>query len=239
MPDAIRPSLVIAAIVLASAASVTVDPPELRINPTSELIETVDATWSGSNFNVRHTQTTTSGEKETSILLTTNSANDLDPRIGIAPDGDVVVVWWRDLSVDKLIYRKRDVTTGLWGAERVVGVTTESSSRPRVIYVGDIAWVAYTIQNPKSRSIGVQIIDDTPEPIRSIIATTSYTGDLDIQLEAEAGHLWVTWIDSSTLVGYAEYSFESHLWSLPYRESYAGGTVAAARERIRNRILGF
>jgi hypothetical protein len=99
--------------------------------------------------------------------------------------------------------------------------------------------VAYTIQNPKSRSIGVQIIDDTPEPIRSIIATTSYTGDLDIQLEGEAGHLWVTWIDSATLVGYSEYNFESHLWSLPFRESYAGGTVAAARDRIRNRILGY
>jgi hypothetical protein len=239
MHDAIRPSLVIAAIVLASAVSVSVDPPELRINPTSELIETVDATWSGSNFNVRHTQITTSGEKETSILLTTNSANDLDPRIEIAPSGNVVVVWWRDLSVDKLVYRKRDVATGVWGAERFAGATAESNSRPRILYVGDTAWVAYTIQNPKSRSIGVQIIDDTPEPIRSIIATTTYAGDLDVQLEAEAGHLWVTWIDSASLVGYSEYNFEGHFWSVPYRESYAGGTVAAARDRIRNRILGF
>ena len=98
--------------------------------------------------------------------------------------------------------------------------------------------MAYQVQNAKNRSVGAQIIDETPEPIPQIVATTPYSGDLDIRLHAESGHLWLTWIDSNSYVGYAEYIYQSHYWALPSREPYAAGAVAAARSRIRNRILG-
>ena len=238
MHSSIRPCSVIAAIVLASAAALGVDPPDLRINGVSGLIETVDATWSGSNFNVRYTLVTGAGQQRASSLLTANAANDVDPRIGIAPNGDVVVAWWRDLATDALVYRKRTFTTGAWSLERAAGVATESSSRPRVVYAGDRPWVAYQIQNAKARSVGVQIIDDDPEPIRSIVATTSYSGDLDIRLNAEMRHLWVTWIDNASNVGFAEYVYEKQLWSVPALEPFSADSAAAARSRIRDRILG-
>ena len=239
MHSGIRPYSVIAAIVLASAAAFGVDPPDLRINGVSGLIEAVDATWSGSNFNVRHTLVTGAGQQRASFLLTANAANDVDPRIAIAPNGDVAVAWWRDLATDALVYRKRSFATGAWSLERAAGIASESSNRPRVVYAGDRPWVAYQIQNAKARSVGAQIIDDDPEPIRSIVATTAYSGDLDIQLNAESKHLWVTWIDNASNVGYAEYVYEKQFWSVPAQESFAVDSVSAARSRIRGRVLGF
>jgi hypothetical protein len=230
---------VIAAIVLASAAAFGVDPPDLRVNGVSGLIEVVEATWSGTNFNVRHTQVTTAGQQSSSVFLTANPAADVDPRIAIGPKGDVVVAWWRDVATDVLLYRKRSVVTGAWSVERAAGLANESNSRPRVVFAGDKPWVAYQIQNAKSCSIAAQIIDDDPEPIRSIVSTTSYGGGLDIQLYAESGHLWVTWIDLGSNVGYAEFIEAKQLWSSPGLEPYATDSVAAARARIRGRVLGF
>ena len=115
--------------------------------------------------------------------------------------------------------------------------STESNSRPRLKYVGDKAWIAYQIASAKSRCVGVQIIDDDPEPVRTIVSTTAFTGDLDIQLHAEASHLWVTWIDSTSRLGYSEYSYISGHWSAPIPESYSPDSVAAARARIRSYVL--
>jgi hypothetical protein len=229
----------IAAIGWACCAALAVDPPDLRINPASGLIETVDATWSGSNYNVRYTVVNGAGQQSTSLLLSTNSANDLDPRISISNAGDAVVAWWRDSAPGVLVYRKHAFTAGDWGAERTAGLATENNSRPRLAFAGDKIWVAYQIQYSKSRAIGAQIIDDDPEPFRSIVATTSYTGDLDLTLQFEGGHLWTTWIDTSQRVGYSEYVFQKGQWSVPAYESFGADSTAAARLRIREMLLGY
>jgi hypothetical protein len=237
MHDAIRRQLAIAAIFLSSAAAFCADAPDLLINEVSGLVEVVDAAWSGSNYNVRYTQVMTDGESKGSTLLSSNSANDVDPRIAGAANGDVVVVWWRDLKADMVIYRKRTLATGVWGPERTVGRITESGSHPRVAYFDRVPHVAYQIQNSKSCSVAAQIIDSDPEPFRSIVATTSYSGDLDIQLDAEMNHLWVTWIENASTVGYSEYDSQAKLWALPKFEPLAGDSVTAARSRIRASVL--
>ena len=94
MRNAIRRQFVIAAIFLSSSAALCVDAPDLRINQASGFVEVVDAAWSGSNYNVRYTQVMTNGEPKGSSLLSSNAANDIDPRIVSAPRGDAVVVWW-------------------------------------------------------------------------------------------------------------------------------------------------
>ena len=229
----------ISVIAFACCAAFAVDPPDVRVNMQSGLIETVDSTWSGSEYNVRYTVTSGDGRESTSSLLSTNPANDLDPRIALSAAGDTCVAWWRDRVPNTIVFRKEVFATGVWSNEHPVGLSTESSSRPRLVYVGDRIWVAYQIQSGKSRSVGVQIIDDDPEPVRSIVASTSYQGDLDIQLLAESGHLWVSWIDTNQRVGYSEYRYEKLLWSAPSFESFAGDTPAAARSRIRGFVLGF
>ena len=238
MHRAIRMFTAIAGFVLASATAFGVDPPDARINPVSSLIETVDTTWAGTNFNVRYTAATADGEQTNSLVLTTNAANDIDPRIAISPNGDTTVVWWRDLATDAVLYRKHSYTTGAWTAERVAGGAGQSNSHPRVIYAAGKPWMAYQVQNAKNRSVAAQIIDETPEPIPSLVATTAYAGDLDIRFHAESGHLWLTWIDSSSYVGYSEYIYSSQYWALPSREPYSAGGVLSALARVRSRILG-
>jgi hypothetical protein len=238
MHRAIHPLAVIAAVVLASAVTPMVDAPDLCVNPISGLIETVDAAWSGSNYNVRSMQVTPTGDQVSSTVLSSNAANDVDPRVAVAPVGDVVVVWWRDLASDAVLYRKRSLATGVWGTEHAVGATYESNSRPRIVFADGTAWVAYQIQNSKNRSVGAQIIDDDPEPFRSIVATTSYSGLLEVQIKSESHHVWITWVDSGSRVGYSEYDPTKLSWSVPAFESFAADSAPAARARIRARVLG-
>jgi hypothetical protein len=107
------------------------------------------------------------------------------------------------------------------------------------VYAGDKPWVAYQIQNMKSKSVGAQVIDDDPEPIRSIVGTTSYTGNLDVQLSFESGHLWVTWVDTSSRVAYAQYDYGRRAWSAVAYESFWADSISAARARIWAIVLGY
>ena len=233
----IRSLVALGAIVASGRAARAVDPPDLRINGFTGLVETVDAAWSGTNYNVRYTVASGAGLQAGSILLTSNPANDVDPRIVLSATGDTYVVWWRDTTPTVVTYRKQTGFTGNWGAECMVGMASESNSRPRLAYGGDRVWVAYQIQGSKSKSVGVQIIDDDPEPVRHIVATTSYPGDLDVQIQAEAGQLWVSWIDTNSRVGYSQYIEGKGVWVAPAYESFAGDSIAAARSRIRQYVL--
>lgn len=223
---------------LVAGAPVAVDPPDVELNTATGLIDTVDAAWSGSNYNVRFTEATVSGVQTSTFYLTSNSAPNLDPRIACAVNGDLAVVWWRDLATDALIYRRRASASGTWTLERALGSASESASHPRVIYAGSKAWVAYQIQKNGSRAVSAQVIEDDSEPTRTIVAATSYGGDLDIQLTYESGHLWITWIDGSSRVGYSEHNPTTLLWTAAAVESYAPDSIAEARERIRSRIIG-
>jgi len=233
----VRPLAVCAAIGLATVAAFGVDPPDLEINTLTGLVETVDATWSGSNFNVRYSVINGAGSLTSTVILTANSADDLDPRIAINPGGNAYVVWWRDAATDKIVFRKRTLATGAWGAEQAVGLSNESSSRPRIAIASGSPWVAYQIQGPRTRNIGVQIIDDSPEPFRTILGTTSFGGDLDVQINSVAGHLWVTWVDSAQRVGYAEYAFDKRVWLPTGYESFSSDSLAEARTRIEISVL--
>ena len=219
-------------------AAFAVDPPDVRINPATGMIETVDATWSGSNYEVRHTVANAKGEVFSSSLLSSNALNDLDPRIALSSSGDAYVAWWRDAGPSVVVYRSRAGTTGRWGAERGVGLAAASNSRPRLASDGVHVWVAYQSLSSKERTINAQIIDDDPEPVRTVVATTAYPGDLDVQFPAEVGYLWVTWIDTNARVGYSEYLADKGFWTIPAYESFASDSVGAARARIRGRILG-
>ena len=88
MRSAIRPFFVIALIALVSAVAPLVDAPDACFSFVSGLIEAVDTTWSGNNYNVRSTQMTSTGEQVSSTVLTSNAAHDLDPRVAVAANGN-------------------------------------------------------------------------------------------------------------------------------------------------------
>jgi hypothetical protein len=47
----------------------------------------------------------------------------------------------------------------------------------------------------------------------------------------------ITWVDSSTNVGWVQYNYTNQTWSLTTDESYASDSVTAARGRIRSKVL--
>lgn len=221
-----------------AAADPTEDTPDSEVNPQSGYIETVDPVQSGSNQDLRYV--IDHGISSSVFLISNDPAPDQRPRMRLAPNGDSWVVWWRDETVDTVLFRKRSYSTGSWASERVLSASSESSRDPVVAYDGSSAWVAYAFDDTDGTAVGVNKAVDEPDPIsdRVKLAEPEFGGELDVLILTESGHLWVTWVDSSSDVGWCEYDYGSETWSSPTYESYATDSVEDARERVRSSVIG-
>jgi hypothetical protein len=222
-----------ASLVLASG------PPDSALNPRNGAIETTDSSWAASNFNVRHVIHPGQGQSPIVFDVSTHQADDPDPRLTISPSGDTWVTWRRNVATSQVLIRKRTFSTGTWSEEQVVSASGESGTRPRIVHDGTNPWVVYLAPATGGTAVETaRIIDDGPDPFgRVVVATTSYTGDLDVQIDAEAGHLWVSWIDSDSDVGWCQYDYGTSTWSSPSYESYVDDSVSEARSRISAMVL--
>ncbi len=214
------------------------DPPDSKTNPQSSYIETTDSHVVGSQYDLRLTITTENGP----VVYSFGSAafDDNGPRLAISSGGDTWVVWWRAASTDQVLIRKLTYATGNWSSERLVSDSDEGSRHPEIVYDGATPWVAYEFDaEGGGTSIAVNGIKEDPIPIgfRTLLRTTSYAGDTDVLAYYESGHLWVTWVDSASNVGWCEYDYGTTGWSSPSFESYANDSVAAARGRVRTAVL--
>jgi hypothetical protein len=236
----IRCAAVGSIVVVATSAVLATDPPDSKVNPVSGFIEVVDTTAVGSNDNVRHTINPGGGQSLTLFDVATDSLDDLSPRITISPSGDTWVTWWRDASTKQVLVRKKTYATGAWGSERLVSDSTASSKNPEIVHDGTNPWIAYESPTSGTTQIAVAAVIDDPEPMVPVaISSTSFGGNVDVLIHAQSsGNLWVTWVDSTTYVGWSEYSYANHFWSSPGYESYASDSIAAARARIRTTVLG-
>ncbi len=217
------------------------DPPDSAVNRKSGYIEVVDTPLVASKHNVRHTiNINIGGEDKTVFEVSGNSLDDLSPRLAISSSGDTWVVWWRDDTTDTVLVRKHTYSSSSWGSERTVSESNESSRNPKIIHDGTTPWVAFEFDDQGDTSIGVSSIVDDPDPIptRTLLATTSYGGHLDVRIHAESSNLWVTWIDSSSNVGWSEYDYTAEGWSGPNYEFYETGEEDDAHSQIRTTVLG-
>jgi hypothetical protein len=155
--------------------------------------------------------------------------------------GDSWVAWWRDLPVDQVIVRKRDQATGAWTSELVESVATEGSRHPSLAFDGSRAWIAYEVTDTLvgGTILKAQVIGDDPAPFLTakIVATTSYPGIVHARIQADSGHLWLTWVDSDLEVGWSQFDAASQTWTAPAYESHVLDTVDDAGERIRSTVL--
>jgi len=230
-------SILIVVAVLFVSQVARADPPDSEFNPVNGYIESVDIV-AESNDRVRHVEDPGRGEPETTTLVSTSAA--ANPRIAIDPDGDSWVVWWQDAATDAVYFSVRDLDTGTWSQEEQVSETGVDSQNPEIVYDGSAAYVAFEADDAGDTSVVVAIIVDDPEPItvHSTITTTTYTGDVDVKVHAKSGYIWATWVDSSTEVGWSEYDSQLEQWDQPQYESYQYSTVSAARDEIRDTVLG-
>ncbi len=220
-------------------AVVVCDLPDSELNPLSRNIETAIPQLAGSNQDIRYAIDPGIGSLAVSYSVTVHPLDDRNPRLTIAANGDAWVVWWRDDAIDKVLYRKRSFSDGSWSSERTLSLAGESSRNPVAVHDGANTWVVYEYTSGGFKHIAVNITIDEPDPIgcRTPVADTDFTGDIQALVHAESGHLWVTWVDGPTYVGYSVYNYASHTWSAPAFESYATDSVNAARGRIRAAVL--
>lgn len=213
------------------------DPPDSRTNPSNSHIETVDSTLAGGDYNVRHVDTP-SGGYPTVTQLSSNSADDNGPRVSIGSSGATSVVWWRDGATDEVYYRRRSAPNTSFGSEVRISDGSEHSRSPRIAYDGGSVWIAYEVTTSGQTGIAATGTEDgEPFPGRTIVGSTSYAGDRDLLVHSESGHVWITWIDSSSQVAWSEYDKRASVWGQVGNESYSNDSVPEARGRVRATVL--
>ncbi|HKQ60118.1 MAG TPA: hypothetical protein VJS92_02465 [Candidatus Polarisedimenticolaceae bacterium] len=208
--------------------------PDLESNPTTGYVESVDSAIPDGS--VRHV--IDSGAWRTSQMISASLAE--SPRIAIRSTGDSWVTWWRGGLPDGVYYRVRNHETGAWSAETRISLTTETSRHPEIVHDGTKGWVAYEVVSGSTTSIAVLGITDSPEPFptRTIVASTTFGGDVDVLVHSISTHVWTSWVASSSQVGWSVYDHATDSWSSPAYQSYSGSSVAQARAVIQGQVLG-
>jgi hypothetical protein len=226
---------VLPAAMLLVCGTALADPPDAAVNPTTGGIEVVDVIVAGGGTHVRHTLN--QGQQTLEVTdLSSGSVAEVSPRLCVSAQGDLWVTWWRDGATRQVLVRKR--AHGSWEAERLVSVPSESSRKPQIVHDGTIPWVAYEYVSAGGTGIAVAGIIDGPDPITPVtLGSTSFTGVVDVHVHAASGHVWVTWVDSASQVGWSEYDHQGGQWTAVGQEPYDLDTVTAARARIETEVL--
>ena len=216
--------------------------PDVKVNPSTGDIQLVDSITTGSGREIRFILDQGTHTERRIEILASAGGDDLDPRIVILQNGDTALAWWRALAVDEVHLRRRNGETGAWSQDIQVSLAEEGSRRPVVAAAGNGLWVAYELNAPVGRAIGIVSISDGPEPFpsnRRILATTGFSGNLDTMVHSESDRLWVEWIDGPSTLGWCAYDAGTQTWSAPRTEAFGAdaGAVNEARERIRAQVI--
>ncbi len=237
-------SLAITAALTTGAMALVVqvaEPPDSLGNPVSGAIETADTPWSGTSYEVRHVINPGGGRPQIIKTLTTDSRDDLGPRLAVNPvNGDSWVAWWRDGAIDQVIVRRRVNATGAWSPEVVHSAASVSSRHPSIAFDGGRGWIAFESGAPSEDTrLEVSVIEDEPAPFGTgvVVATTSFTGTVDARVHAEYGRVWLSWVNSDTEIGWCWYDATRSTWSVPRFEPYDIDSVTEARGRVRSLVL--
>jgi hypothetical protein len=215
--------------------ALALDPPDSLVNPHTGRIETAYVTWDGTHYLVRHTE---GRQPPLTTTLETCSGGCDGARIAISPAGDTWVVWWRNAEIDQVAGRKRSAS-GSWSAVRTLSDPEAASWHPGVAWFDGAARAVFEVEQESGRGVAVCAITDEPEPIGApeVLGSSTLTS-LDAQVIAESGHLWVTWVASTSDVGWSEYQPGSGTWDNASFESYVEDGIETACESIRTEVLG-
>ena len=203
------------------------DPPDSEINPQSGYVEIVDTVSESSNGNIRRAVDTGPGQPNEVEIITTDATDDLDPKVTITDNGDTWVVWWRDKATDEVLLVRHDYSVVAWSSEELVSTSNESSSAPAIVNDGTEVWIAYEYISGSDTGIAVAggVNEPSPWPSRTVIDMTTYSGTIDVQIHGESAQLWVSWVDSTTHVGWSEYDSTTEAWSSTSTEWSGRGSV--------------
>lgn len=210
-------------------------PPDLELNPVTGAIEAVQASPLDGGL-VRHVEDDTQTGEVIQTLVSAEPA--ADSRIAIKESGESWAVW-EDSEARAIRYAYRDVATKIWTAEGTLSAPGELAHGPRIAHSGSATFVAYAIEQGTSTAIAVTDIIDSPEPFPPsiVLVTRSFSANPELDLRAEAGQVWISWVEDGSSVGWTERDATTGLWSAPRSIPLAGTSVKAVRQTIRDRVL--
>ncbi|MEW5807604.1 MAG: hypothetical protein AB1756_09705 [Acidobacteriota bacterium] len=211
----------------------------IETNPASGNPEAVWSAKGGSDssYEIRYSYLDGT-EWAPSVAITTDSVDDLDPRLAFDLSGNRNAVWWSDGTYDIIQYSYLPFSGGSWSSPLSISSSSENCRYPSVVAHNSEVWFSYErINNSGYRDV-LCSTKEYPEPFPTfVISNTQRQTELRTKIHSINGHLWVDWIDSASYLGYSERI--SGLWSSAQYESYSGeDDVENGRQRIRLKIVG-
>ncbi len=178
--------------------------------------------------------------------VTENDLDDVDPAITVAADGTVRLAWWRTENGHRTVWY-RDLGAEGASAEEVTPLP-RAGSRPGVALHGGEVKVAFQREEAGVRE--VRVATRSAGWAEELVASTSYAGpagdgDIDVQVHARGGHLWVDWVDAAGQLAWSEWDAAAGAWGEVRHEAYSWDSEVEtepiarvrARARIRARVL--
>jgi hypothetical protein len=134
-------------------------------------------------------------------FLTSSTNNELDPRLYLSDNGDYHVAYWVE-ETEEIYVISRSAGSQFWDTPELI---TSAGRHPSIIFDKDVRLIAYERDGATGgQEIVVNRWDDgvTTE---QVIATTAYTGTLNLILHGNMNRIWLDWIHEEDLLGYTQY----------------------------------
>jgi len=217
----------------------------VKTNPSTGNDERLCSVWDGHDYEIEWSEKTTGWSAP--IRLTDNLSDDVAPDVAFAADGTTGVVWREGGGGGSVHYRERALVDGIWtwrSGSALVSDGTSDASAPRIRFDGaGAAWIGWHEYNPDGSVSVMSGVGDSPTPWpmafeNSPVGITEASGDLQLDMNAEAGEQWIVWVESSDDLAYAEWNDVSGGWGPVLLEPYSGpGDVDEGKERVREEVL--
>jgi hypothetical protein len=169
-------------------------------------------------------------------FLTSDGANELDPRVFAAPDGSLHATWW--VPVGQVYYLSN--AGGGWGLPQRVTAAPQHGRRPSVATWRGSVLVAYE----RDAGPGIQqAVCTTLAPGRPssplAVFNVARTEPLDVIVHVSGDRLWMDWKHSATEIAYSVRGESA--WSQPATVAWTDPSWLGerdARARVRRLVLG-
>lgn len=214
-------------------------------NPVTGHEERVTAESDGHDLEIRWSERI-GGSWVNELVLSDNTVDDSCPQLAFDATGATAVVWREAGSKGRVIYRARKSVAGVWSWQSppvLVSDGVNDASRPSVAFVEGQPWVAWhELTSAGLAKIVVANGADGLEPWPSVFAqfelgTTAFAGPHSVQVFREAGHLWITWVQSATELRFRERDPASGTWASALNVTIQGGDVGQAIAAAHQQIL--
>ena len=176
------------------------------------------------------------------VVISSDPGDDLDPRWWQDATGTIHAVWWRhgaDGANDSVLYARRISGAPGFTTEELVSLSSESARAPSLVVRPDGTVLVGYETDAGGGLKNIQVASKATllsafQPV--VLASTPFPEATTPEAERTSSHVWTTWIDSPTRVGYSE--LINGIWSTPAFETYSSPEdLGRARMRIQSEVL--